>query len=189
MTLEHVLKKNGIDPTRDVEIITNLAFNATAGAFKSGTGDYIASFEPTGSLLEKENAGTTVASIGKDAGEISYTSFFSTKSYIESNLDTVQGFTNAIYKGQLWIQKTSSNDIAKSIIEYFPGSDVNDLSKIIDRYKEIDAFNKTPQVSSDGLNNLFDIIEGYKKDLIIKRPPVNQISTNEFSKKAVETIK
>lgn len=188
MALEHVLKKNNIDPNKDVTLITNLAFNATAGAFKTGTGDYIASFEPTASVLEKENVGTTVASIGEEAGLITYTSFFATKEFINSNKDTVQAFTNAIYKGQLWVEQTPSNVIAKSIIGYFPGSDIDVLTKIIDRYKEINAFSKTPYVSSEGLTNLYDIIEGYKKDLIKKRPPIDEISTNEFSQKSVDKL-
>lgn len=189
MALEHVLKKNGLDPNKDVELITNLAFNATAGAFKTGTGDYISCFEPSGTMLEKEGAGNVVASIGEQAGDITYTSFFATNTYLSNNKDTIEKFTKAIYKGQIWIQKTSSDKVAKSIIDFFPGSDVKDLTKIIDRYKEIDAFSKTPEVSSEGLNNLFDIIEGYDKDLIKKRPPIDKISTNEFSKKVVETIK
>ncbi len=57
MALEYVLKNKGINPKSDVELITNLAFTATAGAFKSGTGDYVALFEPTASMLEKENSG------------------------------------------------------------------------------------------------------------------------------------
>lgn len=42
MTLEYVLKKNGLTPGKDVEMITNLQFTATAGAFKGGMGDYVA---------------------------------------------------------------------------------------------------------------------------------------------------
>ena len=188
MALEHVLRKNGIEPFKDVNIITNLAFNATAGAFKTGTGDYISSFEPTANLLEKENVGKVVKSIGEEAGEICYTSFFSTKKYISENKDTVQKFTNAIYKGQLWVQKTPSIEVAKSIVSFFPGSNEEDLAKIIDRYQEIGAFSKTPIVSESGLNNLFDVIEGYNKDLIKKRPSPSEILTNEFSKKSVGSI-
>lgn len=189
MALEHVLKKKGITPKKDVDIITNLAFNATAGAFKSGTGDFISCFEPTSSMLEKENSGKVVASIGEEAGDIAYTAFFATNKYLSNNKDTVEQFTNAIYKGQIWVEKTPSNIIAESIKDFFPGSDVEILTKIIDRYKEINAFSKTPEVSSDGLNNLFDIIEGYDKSLIKKRPPIEKISTNEFSNKAVENMK
>ncbi len=83
MALEYVLKSHGINPKSDVDLITNIAFTATAGAFKSGTGDYAALFEPTASMLEKENAGHIVASIGESAGNIPYTCYFSTKSYME----------------------------------------------------------------------------------------------------------
>ncbi len=98
MALEYVLKSHGINPKSDVDLITNIAFTATAGAFKSGTGDYAALFEPTASMLEKENAGHIVASIGESAGNIPYTCYFSTKSYMEKNPETIQKFTNAIYK-------------------------------------------------------------------------------------------
>lgn len=189
MVLEHVLKQKGLTPNKDVELITNLAFNATAGAFKTGTGDYLACFEPSGTMLEKEDAGNVIASLGKEAGNIAYTAFFATNEYLNQNKDTIEGFTNAIYKGQLWVENTSSDVIAKSIIDFFPGSDVDDLTKIINRYKEIDAFCKTPEISDDSLNNLFDIMEGYDKDLIKKRPPINEISTNEFSKKSIENMK
>ncbi len=90
MSLEYVLKNHGINPKSDVELITNIAFTATAGAFKSGDYDYVALFEPTASMLEKENAGNIIASIGESAGNIPYTCYFSTKSYAEKNPETIQ---------------------------------------------------------------------------------------------------
>ncbi|MEF9934698.1 MAG: ABC transporter substrate-binding protein [Clostridium sp.] len=189
MALESVLKKNEVTPFKDVDIITNLAFNATSGAFKSGTGDYIACFEPTASLLEKEKAGKIVASIGKESGELAYTCFFATNEYIDKNKDVVQGFTNAVYKGQLWVSKTPSIEVARSIVGFFPGADVDSLAAIIDRYKDINAYSPTPTVSEKGLTNLMNIVEDYKKDLIEKRPPVGDISTNDFANRAIEKVK
>ncbi len=90
MSLEYVLKNHGINPKSDVELITNIAFTATAGAFKSRDYDYVALFEPTASMLEKENAGHIVASIGESAGNIPYTCYFSTKSYMGKNPETIQ---------------------------------------------------------------------------------------------------
>src|SRR5690554_3472931 len=57
MTLEWVLKQNGIKPFEDVEIITSLAFEAAVGAFEAGLGDYIAQFEPALSELEAREIG------------------------------------------------------------------------------------------------------------------------------------
>src|SRR5659263_25970 len=81
MALEYVLKNHGIIPGKDVNMITNVAYTATAGAFAAGTGDYVALFEPNASTLVKETGAYIVSSIGKSAGVIPYTCFFSTKSY------------------------------------------------------------------------------------------------------------
>ncbi len=40
MVFEYILKKNGIDPTKDLTIIQNINFGLTAGAFSSGQGDF-----------------------------------------------------------------------------------------------------------------------------------------------------
>ncbi|MDF2885486.1 MAG: ABC-type nitrate/sulfonate/bicarbonate transport system, periplasmic component [Clostridiaceae bacterium] len=69
-------------------------------AFKGGTGDYVALFEPTASALVKEGTGAILASVGEESGEIPYTCFFSTKSYMTKNPKVIEGFTKAIYKGQ-----------------------------------------------------------------------------------------
>lgn len=82
MALEYVLKKNNIQPGKDVNLITNLAYTATAGAFKAGTGNYVALFEPTASMLEKDKDGYIQASVGESAGVLPYTCYFATKSYI-----------------------------------------------------------------------------------------------------------
>ena len=66
MALEYVLKNNGVDPNKDVNMVTNIDFTATSGAFKSGTGEYVALFEPTATMLEREGSGHIVASIGEN---------------------------------------------------------------------------------------------------------------------------
>lgn len=47
MTLEYILKQNGIDPRNDVYIDTSIAFAAMSGAFIGGTGDFVTLFEPS----------------------------------------------------------------------------------------------------------------------------------------------
>ena len=47
MTLEYILKQNGIDPKNDVFIDTSIAFAAMSGAFIGGTGDFVTLFEPS----------------------------------------------------------------------------------------------------------------------------------------------
>ena len=186
MALEYVLKQNGLNPENYVKMVTNVDFTATAGAFKSGIGDYVALFEPTATMLEKDGAGNIVSSIGNEAGNISYTCFYTTKSYMDENPDIIQKFTNAIYKGQQWVQQHTSEEVADSIISFFPGTDKEVIVKVIDNYKNIEAYSETPEVSEDGLNKLMDIIQGYDESLITERPDFNIIVNNSFAKQAVK---
>lgn len=186
MALEYVLKQNGLNPENDVKMVTNVDFTATAGAFKSGIGDYVALFEPTATMLEKDGAGNIVSSIGNEAGNISYTCFYTTKSYMDENPEIIQKFTNAIYKGQQWVQQHTSEEVADSIISFFPGTDKEVIVKVIDNYKNIEAYSETPEVSEDGLNKLMDIIQGYDESLITERPDFNIIVNNLFAKQAIK---
>ncbi|WMJ81064.1 ABC transporter substrate-binding protein [Clostridium sp. MB40-C1] len=186
MSLEFVLKKHGLTPGKDVNLITNLAFTATAGAFKAGTGDYVALFEPTGSMLEKDGSGYIVDSIGKEAGTIPYTCYFATKSYIEKNPEIIEKFTKAIYRGQVWITHNGDNTVAESIQSFFPGSDVDVLKNVIKNYRNVNAFAPDPMIKKEELNRLMDIIQSYKPDLIKERPPFDTIVTNEYATKVID---
>ena len=175
MALEYVMKENGLDPKTDVNMVTNIDFTATSGAFKSGTGEYVALFEPTATMLEEDGSGKIIASIGESAGDIAYTCFYTTKSYMDKNPETVQKFTNAIYKGQQ----------AKSISPFFPGTDKDIIAKVISNYKSIEAYAENPEVTEEGLNKLMDIIQGYDSSLIEERPNFNIIVNNKFANNAV----
>lgn len=185
MALEYVLKENGLDPSTDVNMVTNIDFTATSGAFKSGTGDYVALFEPTATMLENDGGGNIVSSVGESAGNIAYTCFYTTKSYMDENKEVLQKFTNAIYKGQQWVKEHTSDEVAESIVSYFPGTDEKVIAQVIDNYKGIDAYSETPVVSEDGLNRLMDIIQGYDSSLIQTRPDFDTIVNNDFANETV----
>lgn len=158
MVLEYVLKKHGLKPHEDVNIITNLQFTATSGAFIGGTGDYVASFEPTASMMEQEGNGCVVASLGVASGELPYTVYMAKQSYIKNNPEIVQKFTNAIYKGQLWVNKHSSLEIAQSIHSFFPEVDLELLTQVVERYKSQDTWGSNPVMNHDSFNRLQQII-------------------------------
>lgn len=183
MALEYVLNKNNIVPNKDVTMVTNIDFTATSGAFKSGKADYVSLFEPTASMLQKEGSGKIVSSIGESSGEMPYTSFFATKSYMDENKDTIASFTKAIYKGQQYVNSNSSKDIAEKIKSFFPGTEEDIIISVIDNYKKIGAIAKDPVITEEGLNHLMDIISKYDSSLIKSRPPFKDIVTNEFTDK------
>lgn len=189
MTLEYVLKNHGLAIGKDVNIITNLAFTATAGAFSTGTGDYVALFEPTGSMLEKENKGYIVSYIGDASGEMPYTCFFANKSYMDNNNETIQKFTNALYKGNLWVESHTPKEIAEAIISFFPGSDVDMIATAVDRYRSHDAWSKDLVLGEAALTRLMDVIQSYQADLIPERPPYKDIVTTKFAEEAAKQVK
>ena len=184
MTLEYVLRKNGLDPKKDVVLDDSIKFDLMAGAFTSGTADYVTLFEPTASLTQNENKGCIVASVGEAAGEIPYTAYFAKKSYIENNKETIQKFTNAIYKGQKWVKENSSEDIAKVVQSFFPDTDITLLSKVIQNYKDIDAWNDTPVLKEESFNLLQDVMTSAGE--LQKKAPYDKIVNNEYANEAIK---
>ena len=179
MTLEYVLRKNGIDPKKDVTLDDSIKFDLMAGAFTSGNADYVTLFEPTASLTSKENKGYIVASVGEAAGEIPYTAYFAKKSYINNNEDTIQKFTNSIYKGQKWVKEHTSKEIAEAIASFFPNTDIELLESAIQSYKNIDAWNETPVLKKEAFNRLQEVMTLAGE--LTKEAPYEKIVNNKYA--------
>ena len=158
MTLEYVLRKNGLEPGVDVEVITNIQFNLMGGAFEVGTGDYVTLFEPTASLFEQQGKGYILGAVGAESGEVPYTAFMATKSYIKNNPDIIKRFLRAIYKGQQWVQSATDREIAEAIVEFFPDTTVESLMLVANSYKKIDAWMDTPVMKEEAFSRLQEII-------------------------------
>ncbi len=184
MTLEYVLKKNGIDPQKDTTLDDSIKFDLMAGAFASGDADYVTLFEPTASMTQKQKKGYIVASVGEAAGEIPYTAYFTKKSYIESNEETIQKFTNSIYKGQQWVKEHTSKEIAEAIQSFFPDTDIEMLEAAIQSYKNIDAWNDNPVLKEEVFNRLEDVMTmaGELKE----KAPYEKIVNNKYAQQAIK---
>ena len=178
MTLLYVLKQNGINPESDLVLDDSIDFDLMASAFSTGKADFVTLFEPTASQIELSGKGHIVASIGEAAGEIPYTAYFAKKSYIEENNDIIQNFTDAIYKGQQYVQTHTSEEIAKLIQEFFPDTEVDMLANAIESYRQIDAWNTTPYMSEEDFNLLQDII--YDAGELEKYAPYSEVVNNFY---------
>ena len=162
MTLEYALNKNGIK-SDELNLDTSVDFASMSGAFIGGNGDYVSLFEPTASKLEKEGYGKIVASIGKLGGDVPYTAYNAKKSYIESNGDVIKEFTKAIQKGLDYVHGHTSKEIAEVIEDYFPDTKLSNLEDIIERYKDIDAWYNSTDISEKDFNHIQDIIKNAGK--------------------------
>lgn len=184
MTLEYVIKKNGMNPQTDMVLDDSIKFDLMAGAFTGGEAEYVTLFEPTASLVEQEGKGYIVASVGEAAGEIPYTAYFAKKSYIEQNEDIVQKFVNSIYEGQKWVKEHSSKEIAESIANFFPDSDIELLEKVIQRYKDIDVWNKTPVLESQSFELLQTVMQ--EAGELSQKAPYDKVVNNKYANEAIK---
>ena len=184
MTLEYVLKQNGINPDTDVVLDDSIKFDLMAGAFTSGDAEYVTLFEPTASLTELEGKGYVVASVGEAAGEIPYTAYFAKKSYIENNEDIIQGFTNAIAKGEKWVKEHTSREIAEVIQSFFPDTDLSLLEKAIQSYKDIDAWNETPVLKEESFNKLQEVMTSAGE--LTEKAPYEKIVNNKYAEESAK---
>lgn len=184
MTLEYVIKKNGLNPSSDLVLDDSIKFDLMAGAFTGGNADYVTLFEPTASMTENAGKGYIVTSVGEAAGEIPYTAYFAKKSYIENNTDLVKRFVNAVYEGQKWVKEHSSKEIAETIVSFFPDTDLDLLESVIERYKSIDVWNDTPVLEEEAFDLLQTVMEE-AGELQVKAP-YDKVVNNSF---AYEIIK
>ena len=184
MTFEYVLKQNGIDPEKDVNLDDSIKFDLMAGAFAGGDAEYVTLFEPTASMTEDAGKGYVVASVGEASGEIPYTAYFAKKSYIEANDDIIQGFTNAIYKGQQWTKEHTAEEIAEVIQDFFPDTDLEMLARSIQSYMDIDAWNDTPVLKEESFKLLQDVMK--EAGELDKEAPYDKVINNKYAEKAIK---
>lgn len=183
MVLEYVIKNHGLVIGEDVEVRTDIQFDVMAGAFIGGEGDYVTLFEPVAATLEKEGKGYVVASIGEEGGYVPYTCYSATKDYIEKNPEIVQKFTNAIYKGMVWVQEHSSEEIADAVLPQFPDTDKDVLIKLIERYRNQDSWKPDLIITEDGFSHVMDIMELAGE--LEQRADYEKIVTTKFAENAM----
>lgn len=158
MTFEYVLRQNEMDPKTDLTIDTSVEFAAMGGAFIGGDDDFVTLFEPTALEVEQQGYGYVVASIGELGGVVPYTSYSARISFIEENPDLIAGFNRAVQKGLDYVHSHSDEEVAKTILSFFPDTSLNDLTEVVGRYRKIDAWPTTTSFTEESFNHLQDIM-------------------------------
>ncbi|TCZ81073.1 ABC transporter substrate-binding protein [Paenibacillus albiflavus] len=182
MAGEFALKKNGIDPQKDLTMIQNIDFANIASAFSSGTGDYVQLFEPQASIMEKEGKGHVIASFGKESGLLPYTVFMTKQSFMNKNNSIVQKFSNAIQRAQNWVDTNSVQDIAKSIASFFPNTDQAIIESVVKRYKEQGTYAMDGIIDEAEWNNLLSVMDSAGE--LKSKVEWGKIVNNSYAEKA-----
>ncbi len=187
MVFEYILRKNELDPEKDVSIDKSVDFGATAAAFSGSDIEFTVEFEPYATALSQKGDGYVVASLGEASGYVPYTSFCAKKSYMEANPEVIQGFTNALQKGMNYVNTHSAGEIAKVIAPQFDTMDVATLETIVERYKEQDTWKENLIFEQDAFDLLQNIL--LDGDVIEKKESYDSLVNTDYARKALENIK
>ena len=185
MVFEYILRKNGLDPQKDLTIDQSIDFGYTAAAFTGDTSaDFTVEFEPSATALEKEGAGYVVASLGVDSGYVPYTSYSAKTSYMEKNPEIIQKFTNALQKGMEYVQSHTPEEIAEVIAPQFAETDLDTVTAIVRRYYDQDTWKSNLIFEKESFELLEDILEDSGE--LSERVSYENLITTKYAQEAAE---
>jgi NitT/TauT family transport system substrate-binding protein len=182
--LEAALRQNGLDPQKDVKLMNNVGIPARVGSWLAGQNQYAIFIEPDASQLELDGKAHFLASIGETVGMADYTTFMATDKYIRENPETIQNWTNAIYKGMKWTASAPIPDLVKTLEEFFPGVDPKALIGGAERYRRLKIWKTSPVIDPPAMEKFQDIlVQGHVLDAA-KRVKFQDLVITEFANKA-----
>lgn len=179
MAIEYALTKNNLISPTDINLRYDIKFDLIGAAFEGGTGDYCTMFEPAASNMQKANKAYIVASVGEESGNMPFTAFMASKSYINKNSEKINGFVNAIGKAMKFVEESTPEEIAKVIAPSFADTDITTLAMSIKLYKEIDAYSYSPVMEKADFEHLQDVI--IQANVMTKRASYDKLVDNSFA--------
>lgn len=184
MALEYLLKQKGLlDKTN---LNTDVAFANMASAYQGGQGDYTTLFEPTASDMASNGLGKIVASIGEEVGEVPYTAFMATKSFMEKNPKTIKAFLRAVWKGYNFLVNAPIEDVADALSPSFDGTSKQNIQAAITTYKSIDAWVSNPAMTQDSYDRLCSIMTSAGE--LSVSVPMNAIVDNSYANEVMKEL-
>lgn len=179
--LQYDLRRAGIDPAA-ITRGPGRTMAENAAALRSGEVDVIQVFQPYARNLVDEGAayGWYAAA---SRGLTSYTTFNTTRSFIEQNPDAVLRMTRAMYRTQKWIAAHDGRDLAETIAPFLPDVPLPALGACCNDYKALGLWNRNPVMEPKGLEWLRDamLAAGY----IGSRPTFEDCVDMRFAEQAV----
>lgn len=187
LVLVDLIKKAGLDPNKDVTV-RNIPVSANIiPSYLEPNTDFAQAFEPMVVQAVAEKRGYRVASVGELAGPMPYTAFMASESYIEKNPAIIQGFTNAVYKAQIWTHTHSPKEVAELIAPDFKGVPVETIETVISEYKKAKIWANDPLLRPEGMEQMLALmVDG---GILKRKFPYGQLVNPTFAQKALQTIK
>ena len=154
LCLRHDLRLEGIDET-SVARIPDGTMADNAEALRAGRVDVIQVFEPIAARLEAEGAGH-IWYAASSRGPTSYTTFNTTRAFLERSSLTALQMCRAMYWTQKWIAGHDARELAEAIAPYFPEIALRVLVSALAGYKSREIWNAMPLPGRAGFEWLRD---------------------------------
>jgi NitT/TauT family transport system substrate-binding protein len=182
--LEAALRKNGLDPQKDVKLVNNIGMPARVGAWLAGQGQYAIFLEPEPSQLELDDKAHFMASVGETVGFADYATFIATDKYVRENPETLQNWTNAIAKGMKWTATAPMPELVSVISQFFPAVKPEVLAHAAERYRRLKIWKTSPVIEPAAMEKFQDIlVQGHVLEPN-KRVKFSDLVVTEFFNKA-----
>ena len=152
--LQYDLRRAGIDPAV-IRHEPERGMAANAAALRAGEVELIQTFEPFATPLTTNGAGH-VWYASSSRGPTSYTTFNTTRAFLEREPGIALGMTRAMYRTLKWVAAHDGRELARLIAGYFPDLPEAQLATCCDGYKKRGLWNTTPVLRREGLEWLRD---------------------------------
>lgn len=182
LVLASLIQQAGMDLKRDVNIRAIPISANIIPSFLEGGADFAQAFEPAVAKAISEAGAHRVASIGVLAGEMPYTAYATTVSYMEKNPKVIQGFANGIQKGLTWTKNHSAKEVAEAIAPYFKDLPLATIETVIAEYKKADVWPDDISLPEKGINQMIDLL--VRGGALKERVAYEEIVNPSFAAKA-----
>ena len=159
MTFEYIVNSIGLTNGDNITLDLDTSFGAMVPTFQGGSGDFCTMFEPTATEYQNQGLGYIVGSVGAYSGEIPYTCFMATSSFMKNHPDKIEGFLRAIKKAYNFIMTNDSETVARALQPSFETSSIESLSYAVTSYKAIDAWMASSAMTEASFNKLLEVLK------------------------------
>jgi NitT/TauT family transport system substrate-binding protein len=156
--LEAALRKNGLDPQKDVKLMNNVGIPARVGSWLAGQNQYAIFIEPDAAQLELDGKAHYLASVGETVGFADYTTFMATQKFIKERPEVLQSWTNAIAKAMTWTAEAPIPELVKTLEQFFPGVNQKALTAAAERYRRLKIWKTSPVIEPAAIEKFQDIL-------------------------------
>ena len=179
--LQQDLRQAGADPAA-VTLAPARTMAENAAALRAGEVDVIQVFQPYARQLVDSGAGH-IWYAAANRGLTSYTTFNTTRAFIEKNPDVVLRMARAMYRTQKWIAAHDARAFAELVAGYLPDVPRATLAACLDDYKTLGLWNTNPVMKPEGLEWLRDAMHaaGY----IRSQPAYEQCTDMRYAGQAM----